>query len=210
MAEVLYEFQEALLSTDIVKARQVLSETINKITFEQIIETVVVNALENIGKGWEKGEYALSQVYMSGRICEELVDTIFPQGNTPRKPSPKMAIAILNDYHALGKRIVYSTLRASGFDLLDYGRVSPAEIVQRISDDGIEVILLSVLMFPSALRVKDVRDMLDKKGSKVTIVVGGAPFRLDPHLWKQVGADFGAHTASDTIDIIKSISAGGV
>ncbi|MBF0465206.1 MAG: cobalamin-dependent protein [Nitrospirae bacterium] len=192
-----------------MKARRILSETINLITFDQLIETVIVSALENIGKGWEKGEYALSQVYMSGRICEELVETLIPMGNRQKKPAPKMAIAMLNDYHALGKRIVYSTLRASGFDVLDYGRVSTEGLVQRICDDGIEVILISVLMFPSALHVKDVKDTLGKKVSNVKIVVGGAPFRLDRQLWKQVGADAVGYTASDAIDIIQSIAAGG-
>ncbi|MBF0520239.1 MAG: cobalamin-dependent protein [Nitrospirae bacterium] len=208
MEEILYAFQEALLSTDIIKARQILSKTTNWITFEQLIETVIVSALENIGKGWERGEYALSQVYMSGRICEELVETLFPPESRQRKPAPKMAIALLNDYHALGKRVVYSALHASGFDVLDYGRVTTEDLVQKITNDGIEVILLSVLMFPSALHVKDVRDMLAQQGSNVKIVVGGAPFRLDRQLWRQVGADAVGYTASDAINIIQAISAG--
>ena len=40
------------------------------------MEKLVVPALERIGAGWEQGRVALSQVYMSGRICEELVDTL--------------------------------------------------------------------------------------------------------------------------------------
>jgi methylmalonyl-CoA mutase cobalamin-binding domain/chain len=208
MAEILYEFQKALLSTDIINAKRILFEAANQITFDQMIETVIVSALENIGNGWEKGEYALSQVYMSGRICEELVEILFSSESRQKKPAPKMAIAMLNDYHALGKRIVYSVLRASGFDVLDYGRVSPEELVQRIINDDIKIILISVLMFPSALHVKDVRNMLNQ--SNVKIVVGGAPFRFDRQLWKQVGADAVGYTASDAIEIIQSLSAGGI
>jgi len=209
MADTLKEFQEALLSVDVMKARQILSEATKRETLEQLTETLIVNALENIGNGWEKGDYALAQVYMSGKICEELVEAFIPSESGQRILGPKMAIALLNDYHALGKRMVYSALRAGGFDLLDYGRVSVEELVQRIKDDSIKVILISVLMFPSALQVKEVRDQLVQDGSTVKIIVGGAPFRLDPQLWQQVGADAVGYTASDAIKVVQSMMAGG-
>ena len=116
-----------------------------------------------------------------------------------------MAIAVLEDYHLLGKRIVYSTLRAGGFDLLDYGRAEVDELVNRIRRDGIEVLLVSTLMLPSALRVKDVRTKLDDAGEKVKIVVGGAPFRLDDQLWKEVYADAVGKNASEAVEIVKTI-----
>lgn len=40
----------------------------------------MVPALDRIGTGWENGTIALSQVYMSGRICEEVVDDLLPTG----------------------------------------------------------------------------------------------------------------------------------
>ncbi|MBU1055086.1 MAG: cobalamin-dependent protein [Proteobacteria bacterium] len=205
MTEILSEFQAALLSIDVIKARRLLAEATTNTTAEQLVETVIVSALENIGKGWEAGHYALAQVYMSGRICEELVDTLLPKEDRKKNIATKMAITTLNDYHALGKRIVYSALRACGFDLLDYGRLGVEGLVKKIMDDGLDVILISVLMFPSALHVKDIREQLDKNGYTVKIVVGGAPFRLDPHLWRQVGADAVGYTASDAIKIVQSI-----
>ena len=78
----------------------------------------LVPVLEEIGTGWENGTYALSQVYMSGRICEELVDLILPPTDVMRRTQPKIAIATLEDYHMLGKRIVY----------LPIGSLSPQSI----------------------------------------------------------------------------------
>ncbi len=63
--------------------------------------------LERIGNLWEKGHCALSQVYMSRRICEELVDALlgpaqsawlFPPG------AARLALAVLEDHHMLGKQ----------------------------------------------------------------------------------------------------------
>jgi methanogenic corrinoid protein MtbC1 len=196
------EFEQALLSLDRLAARNMLLESGGAETPFQLVEKLVVPALERIGAGWEQGQVALSQVYMSGRICEELVDTLLPPDGLGRKNRPKMAIAVLQDYHLLGKRIVYSVLRASGFELLDYGRVDVDDLVRRVRQDGIEVLLISVLMLPSALRVKEVQARLQAIGSDVKIVVGGAPFRLDDQLWKEVGADAMGREASEAVDII--------
>ena len=195
------EFEQALLSLDRLAARNILESGGSEKPL-QLVEKLVVPALERIGAGWEQGRVALSQVYMSGRICEELVDTLLPPDGLDRKNRPKMAIAVLQDYHLLGKRIVYSVLRASGFELLDYGRVDADDLVRRVRHDGVEVLLISVLMLSSALRVKDVRTKLQALGSDVKIVVGGAPFRLDDQLWKEVSADAMGREASEALDII--------
>jgi methanogenic corrinoid protein MtbC1 len=196
------KFEQALLSLDRLAARNILLESGGSEAPLHLVEKLVVPALERIGAGWEQGQVALSQVYMSGRICEELVDTLLPPDALDRKNRPKMAIAVLQDYHLLGKRIVYSVLRASGFELLDYGRVDVDDLVRRVSQEGVEVLLISVLMLPSALRVKDVRAGLQAIGSDAKIVVGGAPFRLDDQLWKEVGADAMGREASEAVGIL--------
>lgn len=205
----LNEFQEALLSIDRITAGRILSEALKTVSLGQAIETLIVDALEKIGAGWESGVYSLSQVYMSGRTCEELIDALLPKEGKHRMQGPRMAIGLLSDYHALGKRIVYSNLRAAGFDLSDYGRMDPESLVEKIVDDGIQVMLLSVLMLPSAWQVRDVRQMLNARGSDVKLIVGGAPFRLDRQLWRQVGADAVGYTASDAIAIVRSLIKGG-
>lgn len=168
----------------------------------QFVESLVLPALERIGEGWEQGRVALSQVYMSGRICEELVDIILPPGEPARKNQPRMAVATLEDHHLLGKRIVYSALRASGFEVLDYGRMGVDELVDRVREDGVRILLVSTLMLPSALRVKDLRVRLKEAGLEVKIVVGGAPFRFDDQLWQEVEADAMGRNASEAVGII--------
>jgi methanogenic corrinoid protein MtbC1 len=204
------EFQEALLSIDRVNANRILSEALKTVSIGDAIDILIVAALEKIGAGWESGEYSLSQVYMSGKICEEMVDALLPPESTRRMRGPRMAISLLSDYHALGKRIVYANLRAAGLHLLDYGRMEPEALVESVLRDDIQILLLSVLMLPSALQVKDVRRLLDGSGCHAKIVVGGAPFRLDRQLWKQVGADAAGDTASDAISIVQSITEGGL
>lgn len=202
------ELEQALLEVDSVAANRLIASARHKQDAMVIIEELIVPALDRIGLGWEKGDVALSQVYMSGRIVERIVDELLPSTDPDRKNQPKMAIATLQDYHLLGKRIIYSTLRACGYTLLDFGRATVDELVELIIKESIELILISTLMLPSALEVKDLRHKLDAKGIKLKIIVGGAPFRLDKNLYKEVGADATAVNAKDTVTLIESLLGG--
>jgi methanogenic corrinoid protein MtbC1 len=205
MTAVIDEFMQALLSLDRLTAEKLLEENTRQISPIKFIEDVVVVVLERIGREWQKGNIALSQVYMGGRICEELVDAVLPPGAPDRKGQPKMAICVLCDHHGLGKSIVYSLLRASGFELLDFGTMGVDELAVRIEKEKVAILLISVLMLPSALRVKEVKKRLSERRLNVKIVVGGAPFRLDRRLWKDVGADAMCETASESVAAIEYI-----
>jgi len=79
-----------------------------------------------------------------------------------------------------------------------------ADIVEK--KDGIKILLISVLMLPSALKVREVREKLDGSGLNIKIVVGGAPFLFDDKLWKEVGADAMGRYASEAVTIITSLT----
>lgn len=202
-------FKTALLQINRIKATEIFENFYeNGKGFNQL-EIIAMRSLEEIGEGWENGTISLSQVYMSGVICEELIDKYMPKSNVKRKDVPKMAIAVLLDHHALGKRIVYSVLRAGGFEVLDFGQgLSIDDLVRQTIENKIEVLLISTLMLPSALKVKEVKENLASQGATTKIIVGGAPFRLDSTLWQSVGADADGKNASDIISIVEALSKG--
>ncbi len=208
MAGLSQQFEQALLSLDRVTARRLAADTSARLTPLEFVDQVIVPALTRIGENWERGEAALSQVYMSGRICEEMVDGLLPPGDPQRRDQPPMAIAALDDYHLLGKRIVYSVLRANGFNLMDYGRVTVVDVIRKVRADQIRVLLISTLMLNSALHVRDVVAGLKAAELNVRVVVGGAPFRFDARLWREVNADAMGYSASDVTGVIRNIMGG--
>jgi trimethylamine corrinoid protein len=200
------EFERALLRLDAVGVKRLVVALNATYTPMMLAEGLVQPIMERIGTAWAQGKLALSQVYMAGRICEEIVDAILPPGAHVRKAQPKMAIAVLEDHHALGKRLVYAMLRASGYELQDYGYGIRAEdLVHRALQDGIEVLLISTLMLPAALHVKEVCAGVRAAASAMKIVVGGAPFLLDEDLWREVGADAMGCTASEAVTIVQQM-----
>ena len=195
-------FREALASLDRVGADSIFRQALTTLTPIQAVEQVVVPALEQIGVAWEAGNVSLSQVYMSGRFCEELVESVLPPSDPERKQQPRSAIVVLSDYHMLGKRIVYSVMRASGFELFDYGRMDVDQLVERVLADKLRVLLISVLILPSALKVREVCARLKAADAGIKVVVGGAPFLFDALLWQEVGADAMGHCAAEAVSIV--------
>ncbi len=202
----LNDLELALLALDRVEVKRLLADMGRGVEPLDQVERVIVPVLERIGAGWEDGRVSLSQVYMSGRLCEELVDTILPAADASRKDFPPMAIAVLEDYHLLGLRIVYSALRASGFSLMNYGRIELEPLVAKVREDGIRILLISVLMLPSALRVRELKARLASEVGDVRVVVGGAPFRFDAQLAAEVGADAVGTTAADAVAAVTHLA----
>lgn len=198
------QLEHALLSLDQEAAEHIIIEAQDESSPNKLLTDLISITLARIGDSWESGKLSLSQVYMSGIICEKVIDKILPPQSQIKKNQPKMAIAVVEDFHLLGKRIIYSTLRASGFNLIDLGGgLSIERIVEIVKTEEIKILLLSVLMLPSALRIKELKIKL--KNLDVIIVVGGAPFRFDKQLWKEVGADFYGKDSSEALEIVNKI-----
>ncbi len=195
-------FRESLESLDRVRATAIFQDTLTTLTPIQAVEQLVVPALTQVGDAWHDGQVALSQIYLSGRFCEELVEQVLPPSDPDRKHQPRSAIVVLSDHHMLGKRIVYSVMRASGFELFDYGRMDVDALVERTLAEKIRVLMISVLILPAALKVRQVSERLKAADPHIKILVGGAPFLFDDQLWKEVGADAMGASASDAVTIV--------
>ncbi|HPX97836.1 MAG TPA: cobalamin-dependent protein, partial [Thermotogota bacterium] len=97
----------------------------------------------------------------------------------------------------------------AGYEVTDFGDgLTPERIVEKTIESRIEILLISTLMYVSALKVEELRGQFDREGYRVKIIVGGAPFRLDEGLWERVGADAGSRTASDVFDLLEYLGDG--
>lgn len=199
-------FRRALVAIDRVAAEQMLRAALTDSKLDDVVTQLVVPALERIGDDWVEGKVSLANVYMSSRICDELLHPMASRAGARRQNQPTIGIAALLDYHLLGKKLVELALRASGYDVIDLGHgIGVEELTVRVRDARVEVLLISTLMLPSALKVKELKETLGRAGLAPKIVVGGAPFRFDDRLWKEVGADYMGVSASDALKILDSI-----
>lgn len=200
---------QALLAIDRSQIDKIVALARDYDSIAAIIDQLIVPVLERVGKGWEEGQLALSQVYMSGILCEEFVDHLLPEGQeqtAARKSYPKIALATLEDHHILGKKIIHSFVQAAGYELHDFGHgLNVSELVEKTLNTKPDVLLISTLMLTSALKIKDLTTQLNQQDSKVKVIVGGAPFVQDRHLWLEVGAYAMGKSASDSLKLIRQV-----
>ncbi len=200
-------FVQALMCLDAGRCRELLAGLKAGENNSIHPEEVVVPALEKIGQAWEAGDISLSQVYMSSRICEQVMEKILPQASISHDNRLKLAIGVIKDHHALGKRMVISSLRAAGYSPVDLGHGLKAdELVEGALREKADILLISCLMLASAMHVKDVVEGLKRAGSQIPVVVGGAPFRLDPTLWQEIGAQAAGNNSAEAVEIVRNFA----
>lgn len=70
-------FEKALINYDKLEVNKILQHFLAKKNGIDFIDEYIVKSLTSIGEKWERGEVALSQIYMSSRICEEIANFYF-------------------------------------------------------------------------------------------------------------------------------------
>lgn len=198
------DLMQALIGLDRLYVRD-LFEKNEEIPVFETIDRIVVPALDQIGERWEKGELALSQVYMSSILIQEVIGSITTSHAVTPRNSPPIGIASFEDHHLLGYQILTNLVRSAGYALYQYKVQNGQGLLDLVRKDRIEILLLSSLMLPSALRIRDFIFRLREEGFTTKVIVGGAPFRLDPELFREIGADYMAVSAADVLPILQEI-----
>lgn len=164
-------------------------------------DQIITPVLEAIGAEWEAGEASLAEVYMTGRISQEVLATLV---EPVTDAEATVGIALLDDHHGLGKTLVLTALQVARVPVVDLGTLGARELAEAARDRGLEYLLISTLMLRSALRVRDVIDHLGALDCPTRVIVGGAPFRMDPTLWQRVGAHGCGVDASAAVSLVQA------
>lgn len=155
------------------------------------------NALEEIGKRFEKQLYFIPELIMSGEMMKAGSEIIKPKlaaeetGDDSEKKLGKVLIATVEgDIHDIGKNIVTMMMELNGFDVRDIGVDVPADkIIAEAKDFDADIIGLSGLLTLAFDPMKEVVQKLDEAGlrDKIKVMIGGG--QMDEQVCNYVGAD---------------------
>lgn len=196
--DIITSYNEAIFDTDRETAMQVIHNAVEKgISPEDIVFKIVIPAIDLMIKSIsEDFDANLAQHFIASQIAAEITEEMLAKFE--KKPSIVGTVIIgtaERDLHSLGKRIVMGCLKALMVNVIDIGVNVPAE---RFVDEAVahnaQVIGISAMMVHTARGENGclkVRQILKQRNleSKIKIIVGGAPFRFDPQLYKVVQAD---------------------
>jgi len=198
LKQVMIQYNEAIMDTDRDKALLVVRDALSLgISPEDVVFEVVVPAIELMMRSISESQgVSLAQHFMAAQIASEVVDEMVPQFKQAPDIIGRVVIGTAQgDFHGLGKRIVSGCLKAMMIDVIDLGlNVAPERFVEEALAQNAQVIAISSMMVHTATGdngCRRVRQLLQERGveDRIRLAVGGAPYRFDPELYRNVGAD---------------------
>ncbi len=169
------------------------------------------DAMKIVGDRFEKSEYYLPELIMSGHVLEKISETVKPKvtakgaakGGDGRKGKVILG-TVRGDVHDIGKNIVGFLLDVSGFEVHDLGvDVLEEKFVQTIKEVEPQIVALSGLLTSTYDTMKSTIKAIEKAGlkNKVKIMIGGGT--IDELVKDYVGADAFGFLAIDAVRLAK-------
>ena len=189
-----------------------------------VIEKGIVPALEEVGRGFEKGSVFLPQLLMAADAAGEAFGVVRSEMKSKSEVEqrnltnsavglraststnyPIVLATVKGDIHDIGKNIVRALLENYGFDVIDLGRdVAPEKIVEAARKSDAALVGLSALMTTTVGAMAETIRQLKAAGLRAKTVVGGAV--VTQEYADSIGADFYAKDAMRTVRIAESLA----
>ncbi len=183
---------DALADLDEEKVLELVRDELAAGTIPGAILTACQEGMTEVGARFERGDYFVSDLMMSGEIFKEVTGLLEPGlGANEMGGAGKVVIGTVEgDIHDLGKDIVVTMLRSANFDVTDLGVDVPSErFVAAMEETGATVLGLSGLLTVAFDSMKETVDALQEAGLRehVKVMIGGGPTNAD--VCRSVGAD---------------------
>ena len=172
------------------KAGNLASELIKTIPPIEIIDGMIISALNTVGKGFEEKKVYLPQLLMSAQAAKEAFEAIKSAIPAGENNKGKIIIAtVKGDVHDIGKNIVKVLLENYGYDVTDLGKdVAPEKIADAVKTSGAKLVGLSALMTTTVPAMEETIKLLQKEAPECRVMVGGAV--MTEEYAEMIGADY--------------------
>ena len=174
----------------------------------EVINTIIIPALDKAGTEFETGRIFLPQLILSAGVAQEAFEVLkqaIALSNSQGISKGKIVIAtVKGDVHDIGKNIVKVLLENYGYDVIDLGKDVPYEtVLKAVQDNNCHLVGLSALMTTTLVSMAETIKLLRENNCNCKIMVGGAV--LTPEYAAKIGADFYAKDAKQSVDIAKQV-----
>lgn len=175
-----------------------------------IINQYLIPALDEVGKGFEKGTVFLPQLLMSADAAKiafaVLKEQLAKSGDNLQKKNRVILATVKGDIHDIGKNIVKVLMENYSFDVLDLGKdVPPETIVDTAIKEDIRLVGLSALMTTTVVSMEETIRLLRERKPDCKVMVGGAV--LNQEYADMIGADFYGKDAMQSVYYAQSVFA---
>ncbi len=160
-----------------------------------------------VGERFEKGDYFVADLIMSGEVFRTILGILGPTlASAKSGPSAGKVVfgTVKGDIHNIGKDIVISQLEADGFEVFDLGiNVPKDKFVEKVKETGARIVGLSGLITISYDGMKETVEALAEAGlrDRVKVMVGGG--LVNAEVCKYTGADAWGEDAVSAVTLCR-------
>lgn len=176
----------------------------------EVVNQVLIPALDQVGTEFETGKLFLPQLIQSATAAqasfEQIKDYLAAHPDPEAKVQKEKIIlaTVEGDVHDIGKNIVKVILENYGYPVIDLGKDVPVQkVVEAVRQHGAKLLGLSALMTTTVANMEKTIQAVHQAGLPCTIMVGGAV--LTPEYAEKIGADYYAKDAKQSADIAKLV-----
>ena len=174
---------------------------------DEILNKVLIAAMEEVGRGYEEGELFVPEMLIAARAMQAGLRILKPAlAKTDIKAAGKVALGtVKGDLHDIGKNLVAMMLEGAGFEVQDLGvDVSPDSFV-KAAREGAQLLGMSALLTTTMSNMEVTIQALKNAGirDQVKVFIGGAP--VTQEYANKIGADGFAADASSATRVARQL-----
>lgn len=170
----------------------------------EVIINGLLKGMRVVSKKYEKREYFVPDVLMAARAFETGFKVLSPYLKLKEsRAKGKVVLGVVQgNLQTIGKDVVATFLKATGFEVYDLGvDVPPKDFIRKVQEVHADILACSVFVTTTIDNLKRVIEGLREAGirDKIRVMVGGAA--LNPKIAKEVGADAYGKDATEAVKI---------
>jgi 5-methyltetrahydrofolate--homocysteine methyltransferase len=202
--KLLQSLRDSLVNLDFEGVKKAAEDAMNAgVDPVRAVTDGLAAGLAIVGDMFEKKEYFLSELVVSAEVMKEGMSIIQPyiKGEASKAKGKVVLATVQGDNHDIGKSLVATLLRVSGFDVVDLGvDVPTSRIVEVVKEQKPQILGLSALLTVTMPEMGEIIKELDASGLRgnIKVIVGGSP--VTKEFAERIGADYRAEDAVDGVN----------
>lgn len=174
----------------------------------EIINEILIPALDVAGKGFEEGKIFLPQLIQTAGVAqaafEVIKSTLIARDDAPVSRGEIVLATVKGDIHDIGKNIVKVLLENYGYTVIDLGKDVPCQLVADTAKErGVKLVGLSALMTTTLGSMEETIRLVNEACPDCKTVVGGAVLTKD--FAEKIHADYYAKDAMETVAVAREV-----
>lgn len=187
------------------EAKEKTEELLKQFQPLKIIDDLLIPALNQVGKDYEKHMIFLPQLIQSAETAKQSFEVIRACFSMEEQSKATVMMATVEgDVHDIGKNIVKVVLESYGYSVIDLGKdVSVSDVVKAYQKYHPDIIGLSALMTTTVVNMEKTIAALKQIPVSCPIWVGGAV--LSKEIAADIGADVYCEDAMASVQLLESL-----